>query len=695
MARMRLIGTTLDDGYRDDLNFNFGLLEALIGESNGLTEALRQEMLEKIYNLQTQIDMLTGENIGELLARLNDAIQQALTAAQEARTAKTATEEATALAIAAKELAIASATLADEKAVYAEGKAILAQEAADNANQESANLSQLKINVVQATQDANEGATNANDKANLANNAAGRANQAADNADTSAKRANAATEAIEGWGTAEQWVNDKQYVKNNIVTDNGSTWQALRPNTGVTPVEGSEWTCLAKKGTDGTGAVSSVNNRFPDTYGNVEVKWSDVPEKPTTFPPATHTHEINDVTGLQNTLDSKASETELNVLMNLSPSVLKIPLASNYRGWQGVTVYNNLIYVVTDRDENFDLENIISVYSLDGKLVSEKRNAYTGLDPQGKFMSFGDANVIDDKMYVAAYNSNDGGTPLISRIVKYSLPDLSVINTYEIGGNVAESVTKHDNTYWVAYHDIYKVRRFDLDFNLIQEYDLPKDVNSGYTGGGPQGSLWEGNYYYVNIHGHNSIADTPYTELRKYEFNGTKFTYLESIEPPTVGSGQGLSKYGEYYFWNDRPGNYITITKSLVKANVYAEVMPILPQQTVEPTLLNGFTRWDALRTPRITLHNGVVYLSGMMRAPTDFIADGNPSKIAFFIPEQLAHYLSKNFTVTTNKGAVRVALAGTMDTTNGRRVVLGDFENPISGITWVAFDGINYPLLS
>ncbi|KGR87307.1 hypothetical protein [Lysinibacillus boronitolerans] len=81
------------------MNYNFGLLEALIGEANGLTDNLREEMLEKIYNLQQQIDMLTGENIGELLERLNDPIQQALTAAQDARTAKTATEEATALAI--------------------------------------------------------------------------------------------------------------------------------------------------------------------------------------------------------------------------------------------------------------------------------------------------------------------------------------------------------------------------------------------------------------------------------------------------------------------------------------------------------------------------------------------------------------------------------------------------------------------
>lgn len=242
MARMRLIGTTLDDGYRDDLNFNFGLLEALIGESNGLTEALRQEMLEKIYNLQTQIDMLTGENIGELLARLNDAIQQALTAAQEARTAKTATEEATALAIAAKELAIASATLADEKAAYAEGKAILAQEAADNANQEAANLGQMKVAVVQATQDANTATSNAN--------------QATEEAQTATNAINAVLPNVTGLENLQEWSSTIAYKKNNFVTFEGNGYMALQNNINIIPpsfptLSNDDWAMLVQKGEKG------------------------------------------------------------------------------------------------------------------------------------------------------------------------------------------------------------------------------------------------------------------------------------------------------------------------------------------------------------------------------------------------------------------------------------------------------------
>lgn len=693
MARMRVIGSSLDKGYRDDLNYNFGLLEALIGEANGLTNNLREEMLNYINNLQQQINMLTGENIDELLARLNDSIQQALTAAQEARTAKTATEEATALATTAAELAKASALLAEEKANYANEKAVLAQEAADNANQEASNLSQLKIDVVQATQSANEEANNANEKATLANNAADRANLAAENADKATSRANLAADAIEGWGTAEQWVNDKQYVRNNVVTDNGSTWQALRPNIGVTPVEGMDWTCLARKGLDGTGAVSSVNNRFPGSDGNVEVKWGDVPEKPTTFPPAVHTHEINDVTGLQGILDSKASEKNLYDLMNLSPSVLKIPLATKYRGWQGVTVCNNLIYVVTDRNEDFGLENIISVYSLDGKLVSEKRNAYTGLDPQGKFMSFGDVNEIDGLLYATLYNLNDGGSPLVSRVVKFDPNTLDVLGVNDIGGNVAESVTKHDNAFWVAYHDIYSIRKFDLNFNLLQEYSLV--MEPGFNQGGPQGSLWEGNTFYVNLHGHNSNADSPFSELRKYEFDGNKFNFVEKIMPPTIGCGQGLSKYGEYYFWNDRPNNCIVISKSILKGNVYAETMPLFRKQTVEPVLANGFERWDAKRTAFVTLHDGIVYLSGMIKAPEGFVADGDPTNFAFLIPSIMSDVLSKNFVCATNQGTIRVAIANKNDGLNARKVVIGNNINPITGITWIALDGISYPLLS
>lgn len=242
MARMREIGASFDKGYRDDLNYNFGLLEALIGEANGLTDALRQEMLNYINNLQQQIDMLTGENIGELLDRLNDSIQQALTAAQDARTAKTATEEATALATTATELANASALLAEEKANYANEKAVLAQEAADNANQEASNLSQLKIDVVQATQDAKT--------------ATGNANQATQAAQTATNAINVVLPNVEGLVNLKEWNTETQYKKNNFVTLEGNGYMALRDNKGVRPpslpvLSNADWAMFVQKGEKG------------------------------------------------------------------------------------------------------------------------------------------------------------------------------------------------------------------------------------------------------------------------------------------------------------------------------------------------------------------------------------------------------------------------------------------------------------
>ena len=256
MARMREIGASFDKGYRDDLNYNFGLLEALIGEANGLTDALRQEMLNYINNLQQQIDMLTGENIGELLDRLNDSIQQALTAAQDARTAKTATEEATALATTATELANASALLAEEKANYANEKAVIAQGAADNANQEASNLSQLKIDVVQATQDAKT--------------ATGNANQATQAAQTATNAINVVLPNVEGLVNLKEWNTETQYKKNNFVTLEGNGYMALRDNKGVKPpsfpvLSNADWAMFVQKGEKGEqGTGVRILGTLPD-----------------------------------------------------------------------------------------------------------------------------------------------------------------------------------------------------------------------------------------------------------------------------------------------------------------------------------------------------------------------------------------------------------------------------------------------
>lgn len=111
---------------------------------------------------------------------------------------------------------------------------------------------------------------------NAVNEKINQADIAIANANDAAGVANQASEAIKGWDNKRKWNKDDNYEKNNIVTHNGSTWQALRPNKGVIPVEGEDWTCLAQRGIDGTGAVSSVNGIFPDIKGDVVLTTDDL-----------------------------------------------------------------------------------------------------------------------------------------------------------------------------------------------------------------------------------------------------------------------------------------------------------------------------------------------------------------------------------------------------------------------------------
>ena len=56
----------------------------------------------------------------------------------------------------------------------------------------------------------------------------------------------------------------------------------------------------------------------PGAGGSATVGWTDVTDKPTTFPPAPHGHAIGDVTGLQGALDGKVSGTGINAIELIS-----------------------------------------------------------------------------------------------------------------------------------------------------------------------------------------------------------------------------------------------------------------------------------------------------------------------------------------------------------------------------------------
>ncbi|WMT39742.1 hypothetical protein RE628_20450 [Paenibacillus sp. D2_2] len=358
--------------------------------------------------------------------------------------------------------------------------------------------------------------------------------------------------------------------------------------------------------------------------------------------------------------------------VNALPSISSFPSHKKYRAWQGVTTDGTYIYVVTDRDENFTLKNIISVYDMKGHFVSEKLDAYTATDPQDKFMSFGDCTIIDSKLYVTAYNINDGGNPRISRIIEYSLPNIELIKETDIGSNAAECIVKKDGAYWVCYFDDAIIRKFDLDCKLLQTYP----VNPIGPDGGYESLLWIDDELYCNMHGPNTYGKTPTGKLDRYTFDGSTFTFVESIVPPTYGTTQGLAHYNSYFYWADRVANEIVITNSVKVNKIKPFIKKINTTDIIKLELLNGWVSYDdaggrPLRAFKDQM--GIVHLEGMIKG-------GVIGSVTSVLPVGYLPQFPKNFAVDSAGAFGRVAIQSS-----------GHIVPQVGSSTYVCFDGITF----
>jgi hypothetical protein len=78
---------------------------------------------------------------------------------------------------------------------------------------------------------------------------------------------------------------------------------------------------------DGTTAWNSLPYTVATSAGGSSVEWTDVLNKPTTFPPSSHTHAITEVTDLQSSLDAKqaivsgVSSTEIGYLDGVTSAI--------------------------------------------------------------------------------------------------------------------------------------------------------------------------------------------------------------------------------------------------------------------------------------------------------------------------------------------------------------------------------------
>lgn len=271
-----------------------------------------QTIVESFATIQRQINILAGDGeVDELLARIEQALQRAETAVNEyieqvdvevkqaiqdnnAATQTAVTNVNNAIAEVnkvlqdarglitetntAKDAAITATNNANEATSNTNAATEAANTATSEANAAIASITELlqTVNdalelVVVRTEEARTATEAANKAAKEADTQAFNAENAMQDAITAASRANEAADQVAGWGTTVKWDAETQFEKNNTVSDEGQTWQAKRANKGVKPVEGEDWTLIAKKGTDGKGSVSSVNGVGPDAEGNVQL----------------------------------------------------------------------------------------------------------------------------------------------------------------------------------------------------------------------------------------------------------------------------------------------------------------------------------------------------------------------------------------------------------------------------------------
>ncbi|PJO40083.1 coiled-coil domain-containing protein [Lysinibacillus xylanilyticus] len=230
-----------------------------------------QKIIEGLSRLQYQINILAGgEEVDELIKRINDAIETVSNALQD--TQKAINDANNATTEAQEATANANTAVQEVNETVVEAAQML-----ENLETLQAQLEHMKYQLETATTSAETAAVNANNATQVANDLAKEINEAISEAKDAAQRANNASQVIDGWGTATAWNATVEYVKNNVTTYNGSTWQSFTTNINSVPSESNtDWILLAQRGVDGTGAVSKVAGKSPDVDGNVSLIPADI-----------------------------------------------------------------------------------------------------------------------------------------------------------------------------------------------------------------------------------------------------------------------------------------------------------------------------------------------------------------------------------------------------------------------------------
>ena len=219
--------------------------DAIIAKQNADTATSKANASASKADVATGKATTATKQADEATAKAIEATTDTLDAIAKAVEATKQATEATEAAITATGKANESADKADAQAEYAKVEGDKTKALTTDLQKAHEDLMPLKNDVVKATADANAATNNAT----------------------------SAYEKMKGWGAATPYAQGTTYNKNNVVTFNGSTYQAR--NDGVTQAppttsaSNDDWILLAQRGVDGKGAVASVDGILPDGDGNV------------------------------------------------------------------------------------------------------------------------------------------------------------------------------------------------------------------------------------------------------------------------------------------------------------------------------------------------------------------------------------------------------------------------------------------
>ena len=320
MKQLRKTGNPLDANTRNDINYNWDIINKVMADLS----VSEQETVNQFLVVKGDIDRLSkkdAELMQMILSNTNlieamdlDLIkEQGDIAEQKGNTAKRQGDKAQAQGDKAEQqgdiaeqqgnevVAIGAAVTkqgeyAKEQGDYAKEKAELAQDKITEITQAHNDLDALKVDAIKATQDANTQANNAKVEAE---NAKKQADYTQSIGDTVAdkldeiesvkqdviskgettqaqglkakEQGDYAQSVIDSYKHVGDWNGSIDYKKNQEVLFNGSTYRAIEDNKGTQPTDKSKWQLIAQRGVDGEGAVASVNGIMPDSDGNVNL----------------------------------------------------------------------------------------------------------------------------------------------------------------------------------------------------------------------------------------------------------------------------------------------------------------------------------------------------------------------------------------------------------------------------------------